>query len=73
MPRDVATRWNLTFTLLVYALDYWEAVDKFTADKENKMRKCELDNREWRMVEELAKVLKVRAPANCLLIIASDP
>ncbi|KAG0704201.1 hypothetical protein DFH29DRAFT_762254, partial [Suillus ampliporus] len=31
MPRDVATRWNLTFDMLKYALEHRKAVDVVTA------------------------------------------
>lgn len=59
MLRDVATQWNSIFAVLVFALEYREAVDKFTADKGNKMREYELTEEEWSLVGELSKVLKV--------------
>ncbi|KAG1871908.1 hypothetical protein C8R48DRAFT_570036, partial [Suillus tomentosus] len=33
MPRDVATRWNSTFDMLTFALEYREAIDIICADK----------------------------------------
>ncbi|TFK73076.1 hypothetical protein BDN72DRAFT_745039, partial [Pluteus cervinus] len=33
LPRDVRTRWNSTYDLLVVAIKYRKAVDKMTSDK----------------------------------------
>ena len=60
MPRDVATRWNSTFILLRFALEYREAIDQFTADKGNEVREYELDQDEWEIAGQLRDVLKVR-------------
>lgn len=59
LPRDVRTRWNSTFDMLDSALRYRSAIDKITADKELGLRQYELDRVEWRILEELRKVLKV--------------
>lgn len=59
MPRDVATRWNSTFVLLKFALEYREAIDLFTADKGNDVRQYEMDDEEWEIAEELRDVLQV--------------
>lgn len=66
IPRDVQTRWNSTFLLLLFVLKYREAIERFTGDKENKVRQFELDEEEWVLVAELCKVLKVRTPATKL-------
>lgn len=60
MPRDVATRWNSTFIMLNFALEYREAIDRFAGDRDNNVRKYELSEEEWLLVEQLQKVLKVR-------------
>ncbi len=59
MPRDVATRWNSTYVMLVFALEYRDAIDALTGDKKLDMRKCELHDNEWELVEQLVDVLKV--------------
>lgn len=59
MPRDVATRWNSTFKMLDYALEYREAIDKLTQDRSMELRKCELDDNEWEIAEQLRNVLQV--------------
>ena len=60
MPRDVATRWNSTFNLLEYALKHRKAVDLLTQRCELGLRKFELSDNEWKIVEQLHSVLKVR-------------
>ena len=58
MPRDVTTRWNSTFEMLVFALEYHEAIDEILGNKE--MRKYELKEEEWALVKQLCNVLEVR-------------
>ena len=60
MPRDVATRWNSTYIMLEFAYKYRDAIDKFTASRENGLRDLELSKEEWGLVKELRSVLKVR-------------
>ncbi|THH12901.1 hypothetical protein EUX98_g9778, partial [Antrodiella citrinella] len=55
MPRDVATRWNSTFLMLKFAVEYREALEALTMDRD--LRKCELELQEWDMVEQLHNVL----------------
>ena len=59
MPRDVATHWNSTFVVLNFALEYREAIDKFTGDRAMDIRNLELDEEEWELVKQLRDVLKV--------------
>ena len=60
IPRDVVTRWNSTYDMLCFALRYRPAIDKITVDKKlSQFRKFELDDREWKVVEDLVSVLEV--------------
>jgi len=59
IPRDVVTRWNSTYDMMRFALTYREAIDAITADKTLKLRKYELDNDDWLIVEDLVAVLEV--------------
>jgi hypothetical protein len=62
IPQDVATRWNLTYDMLHFAIKYQDAIDGVTAYKSLKMRKFELDNNDWTIVEDLVSVLEVCLP-----------
>jgi hypothetical protein len=64
MPRDVATRWNSTYDMLVFALEYRKAIDEISGDRD--MRKYELDNGEWELVEQLCDLLEVRSTLSYL-------
>lgn len=68
MPRDVATRWNSTFTMLDFAIEYQDAVEKLAADKE--LRKYELDAEEWEMAKQLRDVLHVSIWRLTLIVIS---
>lgn len=57
MPRDVTTRWNSTYDMLVFALEYRSAIDEISGDRE--MRKYELEEEEWDLVRQLCDVLEV--------------
>jgi hypothetical protein len=64
IPRDVVTRWNSTYDMLRFVLTYRTAIDKITADKSLKLRRYELDNDDWVIIEELVCVLEVSHQAN---------
>jgi hypothetical protein len=57
MPRDVATRWNLTYEMLEFADEYRAALNVMTADHDMNLRKFELSKKEWAMATELCEVL----------------
>ncbi|KAF4618847.1 hypothetical protein D9613_009691 [Agrocybe pediades] len=59
MPRDVTTRWNSTFDMLVFALEYQQVINEITASRDFKMRKYELQSDEWEIAEQLCSVLKI--------------
>ena len=60
MPHDVRTRWNSTFEMLKFTVQYRAAIDKISAGKD--LRAYEMDEEEWEIVTQLCAVLKV-----CLL------
>ena len=59
IPRDVTTRWNSTYDMLNFALEYRKAIDVLTADRQNELRNYELSEREWTIAKQLCDVLKV--------------
>jgi hypothetical protein len=66
MPRDVATRWNSTFDMLNFALEYKQAIVAMSGDLESNLRDYELKKEEWVIIEQLAEVLKVCVRIACL-------
>ncbi|KAF9056884.1 hypothetical protein BDP27DRAFT_1241926 [Rhodocollybia butyracea] len=59
IPRDVATRWNSTYGMLVVTHQYLEVVDEITANKKLQLRKYELSEQQWKIVDDLIHVLEV--------------
>jgi hypothetical protein len=59
MPRDVATRWNSTFDMLDFALQYRKAIDAIAAEREMGLRQFELSAKEWEIAGQLRDVLQV--------------
>ena len=59
IPRDVTTRWNSTYDMLTFVLEYRTVVEKFTADRKNEIRELELSEEEWVIVTQLNNVLMV--------------
>ena len=61
IPHDVITHWNSTYDMLLFCLKYKEPIDAITADKVIKLRRYELDPKDWIIVEDLVSILKVRS------------
>jgi hypothetical protein len=62
MPRNVSTRWNSTYDMIEFAIEYRAALDMITADCDMKLRQFELSNEDWDMATELGKALQVCLP-----------
>jgi hypothetical protein len=62
MPRDVPTRWNSTFDMLDFAVQYRPAINVITDNRDMKMRKLELDAEDWENATQLRDTLKVCCP-----------
>jgi len=60
MPRDVTTRWNSTYDMLVFAVKYREALESITGNQKMKLRQYELMEEDWHIVGKLHDMLKVR-------------
>ena len=60
MPCNVSTRWNSTLDMLVYALAHRKAVKHITQDLALGLRKFELNDKEWDLLQQLHNILKVR-------------
>ena len=59
IPHDVVTRWNSTHDMMEFALKYRKPIDDVTADKKLNLRKFELDNDDWKIIEDLVAILHV--------------
>jgi hypothetical protein len=59
MPRDVSTRWNVTYDMLLFALDFRPAIDSMTALCDFDLQRYELSPAEWGIAKELRDILKV--------------
>ena len=68
MPRDVAMRWNSTYDMLQFTVKYQIAINSITADKTLKLRKYELDNDNWRIMNNLVSILEVCVTTKYILI-----
>jgi len=62
MLHDVSTRWNSTYDMLQFALDYHVPIDKITSNWELNLHKYELQDDEWAVTETLCDTLKAHMP-----------
>ncbi len=46
--------------MLVFAVDYQEAINEITGDRAMSLRQYELSGEEWSVAEQLRDILKVR-------------
>ncbi|KAF9060308.1 hypothetical protein BDP27DRAFT_1237031, partial [Rhodocollybia butyracea] len=58
IPRNVATRWNSTYDMLVVARQYSAVIDGITADKKLQLCKYELSEQQWKIVDDLIHIFK---------------
>ena len=72
IPRDVTTRWNSTYDMLTFTLEYCHVVEKFVADRKNNLRELELSENEWIIVAQLSEVLMVGGYAihGCIMLLS---
>ncbi|KAJ8515393.1 hypothetical protein ONZ45_g7180 [Pleurotus djamor] len=59
MPRDVTTRWNSTFDMLDFAIEYRSAVQTMTQQHEEALGMYEMANSDWKIAEQLRDVLRI--------------
>ena len=59
MPRDVSTRWNSTYDMLKFALNYRVALDAISGERDMKLQKYELKDTEWHIASQLRDILEV--------------
>ncbi|KAG6806116.1 hypothetical protein H0H92_012625, partial [Tricholoma furcatifolium] len=58
IPRDVKTRWNSTFDMLKMVVMYRAAVDTITGEKTLNLRRYELFDEDWKVIDDLVMVLE---------------
>ena len=62
MPRDVLTRWNSTYNMLKFVVEYQEALNAITGNQKMKLRQYELDEEDCEIATKLRDSLKVSKP-----------
>jgi hypothetical protein len=59
MPRDVKTRWNSTYDMLEFAIEYRLPLDRITDECSSNLQDYDMDKKEWKLAGELRDILKV--------------
>ena len=59
MPHDVSTRWNSTYNMLCFAIEYQAVLNTITGECDMKLREYELTAAEWAIAIQLRDLLKV--------------
>jgi len=72
MVRDVTTRWNSTYNMLEFAVEYRSAIDAMTAIRDLDLHKYELGPSEWKIAAELRDVLKVGFTSTIYYLLTVD-
>jgi hypothetical protein len=62
MPRDITTRWNSTYNMLEFTVEYRPAINEITGGRGLSLRRYELNEEEWLLAGQLRDVLKARTP-----------
>ncbi|KAG6851602.1 hypothetical protein C0991_007760, partial [Blastosporella zonata] len=66
MPTDVRTRWNSTHDMLKFALEYTNAIDMLTGERQLKLRNYDMEPEEWELARQLDEILEVFKEATLL-------
>jgi len=65
MPWNITTRWNFSFDMLNFALDYWQAINTIINEKKMKLRQYKLLDKDWKIVRQPCDVIKVMSLPIC--------
>ncbi|KAJ7047957.1 hypothetical protein C8F04DRAFT_936363, partial [Mycena alexandri] len=58
IPRDVCTRWNSLYDMLIVAIEYHEVVNSLTSDRTLSLRDYEITDLEWDILDDMVYALK---------------
>ncbi|KAJ7768982.1 hypothetical protein B0H16DRAFT_1307592, partial [Mycena metata] len=58
IPRDVRTRWNSLYDMLVVAIEYRQVVNSLTSDRTLNLREYEISDLEWDILNDMVYVFK---------------
>ena len=61
MLQDVSTRWNSTYNMLSFVVQYRKAIEHMTSNCRNDLWQFEMLEEEWEIVEAFQDMLKVCA------------
>ncbi|KAE9396685.1 hypothetical protein BT96DRAFT_824286 [Gymnopus androsaceus JB14] len=66
IPRNVATQWNSTYDILLFAKEYAKVIDDITGNKSLNLRNYELLDPQWKIVNNLKAALKILKDASTI-------